>query len=103
MLAACVLSVRSRCMRRTTPPPTTKELLMARTMVRFNPLAELDALQQQLLGDDFFTQFRGVTMPTTDVYMQDDSHMTVEAHLPNFDENDINISVDDGVLIVQAE
>lgn len=76
---------------------------MARNILRINPLAELDALQKQLFGEDFFTAFRGVAMPTTDVYTEGDRRLVVEAHLPNFDENDITISIDEGALIVQAE
>lgn len=76
---------------------------MARNIIRFNPLAELDALQKQLFGDDFFTASRGVALPTTDVYTEGDSRLVVEAHLPNFDENDITINMDEGALIVQAE
>lgn len=77
---------------------------MARgNMARFNPLAELDALQKQFLGDDFFTRYRGVNPPTTDIYTEADQQMTIEAHLPNFDENDIDISIDDGALIIQAQ
>jgi HSP20 family protein len=76
---------------------------MARNILRFNPLAELDALQKQLFGDDFLTQFRGVALPTTDVYTEGDKQLVVEAHLPNFDEKDISINIDEGALIVQAE
>jgi HSP20 family protein len=76
---------------------------MARSIDRFNPLTELDALQRRFFGDDFFTSFRGSAVPTTDVYTEGDERLIVEVHLPNFDENDISISVDDGALIVQAE
>ena len=76
---------------------------MARNIVRFNPMAELDALQRQFFGDDFFTSFRGVAIPTTDVYTEGDNQLVVEAHLPNFDEQDVSINIDDGALVVQAE
>lgn len=78
---------------------------MAQEMVRrrFNPFAELDALQKQVFGDDFFTEFRGVSMPTTDVYTEDDNRIVVEAHLPNFTEDEIDVDVDDGLLIVQGQ
>jgi len=76
---------------------------MARNLVRFNPLAELDALQRQFFGDDVLSRFRGPGTPTTDVYTEGDKQLTVEAHLPNFNESDIDISVDEGALVVQAE
>ena len=43
-------------------------------------------------------------MPTTDVYTsKDDKELHVEAHLPNFDQKDIDISVDHGNLVIRAE
>lgn len=76
---------------------------MASSMARFNPFAELEALQRQFFGDDFFTAFRGANMATTDVYMDGDSQLSVEAHLPKFEEDDISISIDEGALVIQAE
>jgi HSP20 family protein len=72
-------------------------------LVRFDPFRELDALQRQLLGDDWFTPIKGVNFPTTDVYTNDDKEIVVEAHLPNFNNDDINVHVDEGALIIQAE
>jgi len=72
-------------------------------LVKFDPFAELDALQKQFFGDDFLTPFRGVRVPTTDVYTEDDKQLTVEAHLPNFNDKDIDIHVDDGALVISAE
>jgi len=72
-------------------------------LVRFDPFSELDALQRQLLGDDWMTPIKGVSFPTTDVYTSDDNELVVEAHLPNFDDDDVNVNVDDGALIIQAE
>ncbi|MCU1408418.1 MAG: hsp20 [Microbacteriaceae bacterium] len=76
---------------------------MARNVARFNPLAELDALQKQFFGDDFLTRFSAASVPTTDVYMQNDEQMTIEVHLPNFNEADIGINIDEGALVIQAE
>lgn len=43
-------------------------------------------------------------MPTTDVYTtEDDKELVVEAHLPNFDENDVSVDVDRGALVIQAQ
>jgi HSP20 family protein len=71
--------------------------------VRFDPFRELDALQRQLLGDDWMTPVKSVSFPTTDVYTADDNHLVVEAHLPNFEDKDIDVHVDEGALIIQAE
>lgn len=76
---------------------------MPRAIVRFDPLAEMDALRRQFFGDDFLTPFQGTNVPTTDVYREDENLLTVEAHLPNFDEKDVSVNVDEGVLIVQGQ
>jgi HSP20 family protein len=73
-------------------------------LVPFDPFAEMRALQKQFFGDDFFgTRQTAASMPTTDVYTEGDKQLTVEAHLPHFDEKDITISVDKGILEIQAE
>jgi HSP20 family protein len=71
-------------------------------LVRWDPFAELSALQKQFFGDDFMTQFKGVSIPTTDVFIKDNK-LEVEAHLPHFDEKDINIQVDNNALVISAE
>ncbi len=72
-------------------------------LIRFDPFRELDALQRQLLGDDWMTPIRGVAFPTTDVYTNDDKELVVEAHLPNYNNDDVDVHVDDGALVIQAE
>ena len=72
-------------------------------LVRFDPFAEINALQKQFFGDDFLAPSRGLSLPTTDVYTNGDKELVVEAHLPNFNENDVNIEVENGTLVVQAE
>jgi HSP20 family protein len=72
-------------------------------LVRFDPFQELNALQRQLLGDDWLTPVRGVSLPTTDVYTVDDKELVVEAHLPNYEDQDIDVNIDEGALVIQAE
>lgn len=72
-------------------------------LVKYDPFAELNALQKQFFGDDWLTPFKGITIPTTDVYTNDNNQLVVEAHLPNFQQNDVNIQVEDGALVIQAE
>jgi HSP20 family protein len=72
-------------------------------LLRFDPFSELDALQRQFFNEDWATPIKGVNLPTTDVYTNDGKELVVEAHLPNFNNNDIDIHVDDGALIIQAE
>lgn len=73
------------------------------SLVRFDPFRELNALQRQFFDEDWLTPFKGVTVPTTDVYTTDDNQLVVEAHLPNFDQDDVDIRVDDNALTIQAE
>jgi len=75
---------------------------MARNLARFDPFAGIDALRKDLFGDDLFRGWRA-KLPVTDVYTRDDKELVVEAHLPNFEEKDISVNVDGGVLVIQAE
>lgn len=73
------------------------------TLVPFDPFSELQALQRSFFGDDLLTPTRSMHMPTTDVYTEDDKRLVVEAHLPNFNEKDIEVHVDGGALVISAE
>ncbi len=73
-------------------------------VVRFDPFAELQALQKQFFGDDVFGALPAhMQLAATDVYTEDDRQLVVEAHLPQFDEKDINVDIDNGVLQIQAQ
>jgi len=71
-------------------------------LTRWDPFAELSALQKQFFGDDWLSPIKGVNIPTTDVYTKD-NELVVEAHLPNFSQNNVDIQVDSGDLIIQAQ
>lgn len=77
--------------------------MMARNLVRFDPFAEFDSLQKKFFEDGFFAPLRARQFPAMDVYTEDDKTMTVEAHLPNFEEKDISIDIDGDALVIQAE
>ena len=69
---------------------------------QYDPLAQLAALQQQFFGDDIFAPFKGGNIPTTDVFTKD-NELVVEAHLPNFDQKDVNIQIENSNLVIQAQ
>lgn len=71
-------------------------------LVRYDPFAELNALQKHFFGDDILSTFKGVNIPTTDVYTDNDHQLVVEAHLPNFEQKDVSIQIDEGALVIQA-
>ena len=71
-------------------------------LVKWDPFTELSALQKQLFGEDFITPFKGINIPTTDVYTKEDQ-LTVEAHLPNFNQDDVDIQVENNALVISAE
>lgn len=71
-------------------------------LVTWDPFAQLSALQKQFFGDDWATSFKGVNIPTTDVYTKD-NQLIVEAHLPNFEQKDVNIQVENNALVISAE
>lgn len=73
-------------------------------LIKFDPFAELNNLQRQFFGDDWVTTpLKGMTIPTTDVYTNEDKELVVEAHLPNFDHQDVDVHVENGALVIQAE
>jgi HSP20 family protein len=74
-------------------------------LTRFDPFEEMRALQKQFFGDDWGRPLADVAniMPATDVYTRDDKEMIVEAHLPNFEESDVDINIDNGALVISAE
>ncbi|MCA9332618.1 Hsp20/alpha crystallin family protein [Candidatus Saccharibacteria bacterium] len=72
-------------------------------LTKYDPFADLISLQKQFFNDDWMTPFSKVDMPTTDVYTKDDKELIIEAHLPNFEDKDIDVHVDDGTLVIQAE
>lgn len=71
-------------------------------LVKYDPFADLAALQRQFFGNDWFSPFKGGNIPTTDVYT-DENNLVVEAHLPNFEQEDIDIQIDEGALVISAE
>lgn len=75
---------------------------MSNGLMRWDPFEEMRTLQRQLFGDDWTTSLRQ-QMATTDVYTEDDKQLTVEAHLPHFKEDDVDVSVDRGYLTIRAE
>jgi len=72
-------------------------------IIKFDPFAEMQALQRQFLSDDWFMPSKGLQLPTTDIYTEDDKRLIVEAHLPNFEEKDIDIRLDKGSLVISAQ
>lgn len=71
-------------------------------LVKWDPFAELSALQKQFFGDDWMSPLKGVNIPTTDVFTKD-NNLVVEAHLPNFEQKDVSIEVENGALVISAE
>lgn len=71
-------------------------------LMKWDPFAELSALQKQFFGDDWMSSFKGVNIPTTDVYTKE-NQMIVEAHLPNFEQDDVHVQIDNNALVISAE
>lgn len=75
-----------------------------------NPFRELEDLQDRflsnVLGDDSFTRPMqpGLATPTSDVYVDgNNENMVVEAHLPGYNEDNVEVNVEDGALNIRAE
>ncbi|MGP5165567.1 Hsp20/alpha crystallin family protein [Arthrobacter rhombi] len=72
---------------------------MTRNLVGCESIAGFEALRQELLDESFL---RG-RPPIIDVYTDDGKALVLEAHLPNFSEKEIEVSVHRGALVIQAE
>lgn len=72
-------------------------------LVRYDPFADLTALQRAFFDDNWLTPSKRVSLPTTDVYTNGDKELVVEVHLPRFDEKDVSVEVEHGVLTINAE
>lgn len=74
-------------------------------LTKYDPFEEMRALQRQFFNDNWSSPLADAinNMPATDVYTKDDKEMVVEAHLPNFEEEDVDISIDKGALVIRAE
>lgn len=77
---------------------------------RFNdPFAGLTSMHSQL--DDIFNSFFETsslpsirqTIPAMDVYTEDDKQLVAEVHVPGFKKEDVDISVQNGVLEIKGE
>ena len=71
-------------------------------LVKWDPFAELTALQKQFFNDDLMSPIKGINIPTTDVYTKN-NEMVIEAHLPNFNQDDVNIQIENNALVISAE
>jgi HSP20 family protein len=78
-------------------------------IMRFrDPLRGISSLQRQM--DDMFDNLMSRNwpmalgnMPTMDVYTEDDKQLIAEVHAPGFGREDIEISVNEGVLEIKGE
>ncbi|USN97079.1 MAG: Hsp20/alpha crystallin family protein [Candidatus Nomurabacteria bacterium] len=69
---------------------------------KYDPFADMEALQRQFFSNDWLSPLSGVNLPTTDVYT-DGNDLIVEAHLPHFEQDDVTVQVDNGALVVSAQ
>lgn len=74
-------------------------------LVRFDPFEEIRALQNDLFGNDAWPSSSLVhaQLAATDIYTDENNQLVVEAHLPHFDQKDVEVNVDKGVLEIRAE
>jgi HSP20 family protein len=78
-------------------------------LIRFNdPFAGLTSMHSQL--DDLFNNFFNSALPAgthglpaMDVYTEDDKALVAEVQAPGFDKDDMEISLNNGLLEIKAE
>lgn len=76
-----------------------------RSLQRWDPFAELNMLHSQvnsLFNDTFGNLGESHVAPATDVY-SDEKGITIEAHLPNFKEDEITVNQLEDALEIKAE
>lgn len=76
----------------------------------WDPFKEMDDMRNQinqLMSQSFGSLSQPqLTTPIADVYTEgegDKQTLNVEAHLPNFKEDEVDVSVDQGALLISAE
>lgn len=69
-------------------------------LVRWDPFEELERLHHSLSPN--FSLGRSMSAPVSDVYIESNT-LVVEAHMPNFEEDEIDIQVHDGALEIRAQ
>ena len=82
---------------------------MMELVKRTKPSSGIRSLHDQI--DDMFNDFfRGsglgsltTSMPSLDVYSEDDKNMNVELQVPGFDEKDIELNLQNGVLEIKGQ
>lgn len=67
-----------------------------------DPFEELNSLQRRFFGDDLLLPTMTSNVPVTDVY-QKAGNLVVETHMPNFNKEDVDISIDKDNLVISAE
>jgi len=73
------------------------------SLTKWDPFQEMDDLRRQVFGDNYVMSNLGISQATTDVYVEDDNKLVVEAQLSGFDEKDVDVSVHQGTLEIHAE
>ena len=68
-------------------------------LIKFDPFAEIQALQKQFFSDDWFSPIKSMQMPTSDVYtLSGDKDLHVEADLLRFLQRLVSIHLDGAVV-----
>jgi HSP20 family protein len=76
------------------------------TLVRWNPVRELAAMEVDRLNSmfsDFYGGFDRAWVPAVDVYENNNHEFVLKAELPEMKREDITITYDNGVLTLKGE
>ncbi|HIA91645.1 TPA: Hsp20/alpha crystallin family protein [Candidatus Saccharibacteria bacterium] len=71
-------------------------------LMRFDPFSDFEELQKQLFGSAFGGS-QSMTLPTADVYVNEDKELIGEFAMPGFSEDEVEVSVHEGALEVRAQ
>jgi HSP20 family protein len=85
------------------------------TLVRWDPLREFTSIQDRLnrvfsdvygrspSGTDEGLMTTGMWVPPVDIYQKGDNELVIKAELPDMTREDIEITVDNGTLVIRGE
>ena len=72
-------------------------------LTKWDPFQEMDDLRRHVFGDNYVMSNLGISQATTDVYVEDDNKLVIEAQLSGFEDKDVDVSVHDGTIEIHAE
>ncbi len=77
---------------------------MPQNLIHWDPFQEIQDLQNQFFNQNFIkSPLKQISLPATDIYTNQDKELVIEAQMPNFEQSDVDVHLENGLLIIRAE